>query len=123
GGSFGAGNYGMCGRAYQPRFLWSWPNSRISVMGGEQAADVLATVKDEQRVREGQAPMNKAERDAFRAPTLEKYEAEGNPYFATARLWDDGILDPAETRTVLGLALSVTCNAPVETTRFGVFRM
>ena len=123
GGSFGAGNYGMCGRAYQPRFLWTWPNSRISVMGGEQAADVLATVKDEQRVREGQAPMTRSERDAFRAPTLKKYEAEGNPYFATARLWDDGILDPAETRTVLGLALSITCNAPVETTRFGVFRM
>ncbi len=123
GGSFGAGNYGMCGRAYQPRFLWSWPNSRISVMGGEQAAGVLTTVKDEQRAREGQPPMTAAERDAFRAPTLEKYEAEGNPYYATARLWDDGILDPAETRTVLGLALSVTCNAPVEPTRFGVFRM
>ena len=123
GGSFGAGNYGMCGRAYQPRFLWSWPNSRISVMGGEQAAGVLTTVKDEQRAREGQPPMAGAERDAFRAPTLQKYEVEGSPYYATARLWDDGILDPAETRTVLGLALSVTCNAPVEATRFGVFRM
>jgi acetyl-CoA carboxylase carboxyltransferase component len=123
GGSFGAGNYGMCGRAYQPRFLWSWPNSRISVMGGEQAAGVLSTVKDEQRLREGQPVMTEAERDAFRAPTLEKYEAEGNPYYATARLWDDGILDPAETRTVLGLGLSIACNAPSEATRFGVFRM
>ena len=92
-------------------------------MGGEQAAGVLTTVKDEQRAREGQPPMAGAERDAFRAPTLQKYEVEGSPYYATARLWDDGILDPAETRTVLGLALSVTCNAPVEATRFGVFRM
>jgi len=123
GGSFGAGNYGMCGRAYQPRFLWTWPNARISVMGGEQAADVLATVKDEQRERGGQPRMTPEERAAFRRPTLEKYEAEGNPYYATARLWDDGILDPAETRTVLALGLSAAYNAPIGETRFGVFRM
>jgi acetyl-CoA carboxylase carboxyltransferase component len=123
GGSFGAGNYGMCGRAYQPRFLWSWPNARISVMGGEQAADVLATVKDEQREREGRPRMTPEEREAFRRPTLEKYEAEGSPYYATARLWDDGILDPKETRTVLALGLSAAFNAPVAETRFGVFRM
>jgi acetyl-CoA carboxylase carboxyltransferase component len=123
GGSFGAGNYGMCGRAYQPRFLWSWPNSRISVMGGEQAADVLATVKDDQREREGQSRMSPEERETFRRPTLEKYEREGSPYYASARLWDDGILDPAETRTVLGLALSIVQNAPETATRFGVFRM
>ena len=123
GGSFGAGNYGMCGRAYQPRFLWTWPNARISVMGGEQAADVLATVKDDQRVREGQAKMTDAERSAFRKPTLEKYEVEGNPYFATGRLWDDGILDPVETRRVLALGLAAAANGPRRETRFGVFRM
>ncbi len=123
GGSFGAGNYGMCGRAYQPRFLWTWPNARISVMGGEQAADVLATVKDDQRVREGGTVMEPAEREAFRRPTLEKYESEGNPYFATARLWDDGIVDPLETRDVLALSFSACLNAPTPPTRFGVFRM
>jgi 3-methylcrotonyl-CoA carboxylase beta subunit len=123
GGSFGAGNYGMCGRAYQPRFLWTWPNARISVMGGEQAADVLATVKDDQRVREGQTKMTDSERTAFRKPTLDKYEAEGNPYFATGRLWDDGILDPVETRRVLALGLAAAANAPRRETRFGVFRM
>ena len=123
GGSFGAGNYGMCGRAYQPRFLFTWPNARISVMGGEQAADVLSTVKDEQRVREGAPRMTDAERAEFRRPTLEKYEAEGNPYYATARLWDDGILDPAGTRRTLGLALATTSRAPGGETRFGVFRM
>jgi acetyl-CoA carboxylase carboxyltransferase component len=123
GGSFGAGNYGMCGRAYQPRFLFSWPNARISVMGGEQAANVLATVKDDQREREGKPRMSPQERVAFMQPTLDKYESEGNPYHATARLWDDGILDPKETRTVLSLALSAAYNAPVEETRFGVFRM
>src|SRR5205823_14762788 len=114
---------GRCGRAYQPRFLCTWSNARISVMGGEQAADVLATVKDDQRVREGKPRMTADERAAFRRPTLEKYEAEGNPYYATARLWDDGILDPKETRQVLALGLSAAYNAPVETTRFGVFRM
>ncbi len=122
GGSFGAGNYGMCGRAYQPRFLFSWPNSRISVMGGEQAADVLATVKDDQLARRGQS-WTDAERAAFRQPILDKYESEGSPYYATARLWDDGIIDPADTRDVLGLALSATANAPIPDWRPGVFRM
>ncbi len=123
GGSFGAGNYGMCGRAYGPRFLWMWPNSRISVMGGEQAANVLLTVKQDQLARNGVPPMTLEEQSAFMQPTLEKYEREGSPYYATARLWDDGILDPAETRTVLGLALSACLNAPVPETCFGVFRM
>lgn len=123
GGSFGAGNYGMCGRAYGPRFLWMWPNSRISVMGGEQAANVLLTVKQDQLARRGQPTMGDDEQAAFKAPILEKYEREGDPYYSTARLWDDGILDPAETRTVLGLALSACLNAPVDTTRYGVMRM
>ncbi|MCB0254743.1 MAG: methylcrotonoyl-CoA carboxylase [Anaerolineae bacterium] len=123
GGSFGAGNYGMCGRAYGPRFLWMWPNARISVMGGEQAANVLLTVKQDQLARRGQPAMTPEEQDAFKAPILEKYEREGSPYYATARLWDDGILDPAETRQVLALALSACLNAPVEQTQFGVFRM
>ncbi|MBX7236477.1 MAG: methylcrotonoyl-CoA carboxylase [Caldilineales bacterium] len=123
GGSFGAGNYGMCGRAYGPRFLWMWPNARISVMGGEQAANVLATVKQDQLARRGQPPMGADDLAEFKRPTLEKYEREGSPYYSTARLWDDGILLPAETRRVLGLALSVCYNAPVERTTFGVFRM
>jgi acetyl-CoA carboxylase carboxyltransferase component len=123
GGSFGAGNYGMAGRGYSPRFLWMWPNARISVMGGEQAANVLLTVKQDQLAREGKQPLTPEEAEAFKAPILEKYEREGNPYYSTARLWDDGILDPAETRTVLGLALSVVLNAPVEEGGFGVFRM
>ncbi len=122
GGSYGAGNYAMCGRAYEPRFLWTWPNARISVMGGEQAATVLLTVKRDQLRREGGA-MSPAEEDALVAPILAKYEEEGNAYYSTARLWDDGIIDPAETRTVLGLALSVTLNAPLEGMRPGVFRM
>jgi acetyl-CoA carboxylase carboxyltransferase component len=122
GGSFGAGNYGMCGRAYQPRQLWMWPNARISVMGGEQAASVLAQVKQEQRERRG-GPMTAAEIEAFKAPTLAKYEEEGNPYYSSARLWDDGIIDPADTRTVLGLGISAALNAPVPETRFGIFRM
>ncbi len=122
GGSFGAGNYGMCGRAYQPRFLWTWPNSRISVMGGEQAADVLATVKEDQLQRQGKT-WSPEERAAFRQPTLDKYEAEGNPYYASARLWDDGIIDPKDTRTVLGLSLSAAYNAPIPDWRPGVFRM
>ena len=118
GGSFGAGNYGMCGRAYAPRFLFSWPNSRISVMGGEQAASVLATVhRDADKWDEREA-------EAFKAPVRQKYEDEGNPYYATARLWDDGIIDPAQTRDVLGLAFAATLNAPVpERPQFGVFRM
>lgn len=123
GGSFGAGNYGMCGRAYGPRFLWMWPNARISVMGAEQAANVLLTVKQDQLAREGKQPMSPEEATAFKQPTLDKYEAEGSPYYSTARLWDDGILDPVETRRVLGLAIAASCNAPVEETRFGVFRM
>ena len=118
GGSFGAGNYGMCGRAYQPRFLFTWPNSRISVMGGEQAASVLATVH---RDADKWTP---EETEAFKAPIRQRYEDEGNPYFATARLWDDGIIDPAQTRDVLGLAFSACLNAPIpERPRFGVFRM
>jgi acetyl-CoA carboxylase carboxyltransferase component len=123
GGSFGAGNYGMCGRAYSPRFLWMWPNARISVMGGAQAASVLSTVKQDQLGRAGKPLMTAEEVADFERPTLEKYEREGNPYYSTARLWDDGVLDPAETRTVLGLALSAACNAPVEETEFGIFRM
>ncbi|MBI5879267.1 MAG: methylcrotonoyl-CoA carboxylase [Chloroflexi bacterium] len=123
GGSFGAGNYGMCGRAYDPRFLWMWPNSRISVMGGEQAANVLLTVKQDQLARRSQPPLLPAEADEFRRPTLEKYEREGSPYYSTARLWDDGILDPPETRRVLALALSACLNAPIAPTTYGVFRM
>jgi acetyl-CoA carboxylase carboxyltransferase component len=123
GGSFGAGNYGMCGRAYNPRFLWMWPNARISVMGGEQAANVLLTVKQEQLAREGQPPLTGAQADEFKRPILAKYETEGNPYHSTARLWDDGVLDPPDTRQVLGLALSIVWNAPPEPGGFGVFRM
>ncbi len=122
GGSFGAGNYGMCGRGYDPRFLFTWPNARISVMGGEQAADVLATVKRDQLAREGKE-WSEQEEAAFKQPILDKYEREGNPYYATARLWDDGIIDPAQTRDVLGLALSATYNAPMAEPRMGVFRM
>jgi acetyl-CoA carboxylase carboxyltransferase component len=122
GGSFGAGNYGMCGRAYEPRLLWMWPNARISVMGGEQAAGVLATVKRDQLAREGRDITAEEER-AIRAPILEKYEREGSPYYSTARLWDDGILDPAQTRAALALGLSAAYNAPVPDARFGVFRM
>jgi acetyl-CoA carboxylase carboxyltransferase component len=123
GGSFGAGNYGMCGRAYGPRFLWAWPNSRISVMGGLQAASVLSTVKQDQLARAGKPPMSDAEVDEFEKPTREKYEIEGNPYYSTARLWDDGVLDPAETRTAHALAISASCNAPIPETEFGIFRM
>jgi 3-methylcrotonyl-CoA carboxylase beta subunit/propionyl-CoA carboxylase len=122
GGSFGAGNYGMCGRAYEPRLLWMWPNARISVMGGEQAASVLATVKRDQLAREHQE-LSAEEEASIRQPILEKYEREGSPYYSTARLWDDGILDPAETRNALGLALSAACNAPMGEPKFGVFRM
>jgi acetyl-CoA carboxylase carboxyltransferase component len=121
GGSFGAGNYGMCGRAYQPRQLWMWPNARISVMGGEQAASVLTQVKQEQRARQ-RKPMSPEEVEALRAPILAKYEEEGSPYFSTARLWDDGIIAPADTRMVLGLGISAALNAPIPETRFGVFR-
>jgi 3-methylcrotonyl-CoA carboxylase beta subunit len=122
GGSFGAGNYGMCGRAYEPRFLWMWPNSRISVMGAEQAANVLVTVKRDQLARGGQA-LSAEEEAGIRQPILDKYETEGSPYYSTARLWDDGILDPIETRDALGLALSAAFNAPIPPAKFGVFRM
>jgi 3-methylcrotonyl-CoA carboxylase beta subunit len=122
GGSYGAGNYGMCGRAYGPRFLFSWPNARISVMGGEQAASVLATVKRDNIEGEGKA-WSAEEEKQFKQPLLEQFEREGNPYYATARLWDDGIIAPSETRRVLALAFSATLNAPVRGTRFGVFRM
>ena len=122
GGSFGAGNYAMCGRAYGPRFLWMWPNARISVMGGEQAANVLATVRrDNIEARGGSWPPE--EEEAFKAPIRAQYEAGGHPYHASARLWDDGVIDPKDTRRVLGLALSASLNAPIEATRFGVFRM
>jgi 3-methylcrotonyl-CoA carboxylase beta subunit/propionyl-CoA carboxylase len=122
GGSFGAGNYGMCGRAYDPRFLWMWPNARISVMGGEQAADVLATVKRDQLAREGKTLTAEAE-EALRRPILEQYDREGSPYYSTARLWDDGVLDPLDTRQTLALGLSATYNAPLLPVKFGVFRM
>jgi 3-methylcrotonyl-CoA carboxylase beta subunit len=114
GGSYGAGNYSMCGRAYSPRFLWMWPNARISVMGGEQAASVLATVSGE---------MTPDEEEAFKAPIRAQYEHQGNPYYSSARLWDDGVIDPADTRTVLGLALSAAANAPLEPVSYGIFRM
>jgi len=123
GGSHGAGNYGMCGRAYDPRFLFMWPNSRISVMGGPQAADVLTTVKQDQRAREGLSPMVGEELSEFRQPILDKYETEGSPYYSTARLWDDGIIDPRDTRDILGLCLAAARNAPLPDDRFGVFRM
>ncbi|WP_259754303.1 carboxyl transferase domain-containing protein [Pseudomonas sp. GCEP-101] len=122
GGSFGAGNYGMCGRAYDPRFLWMWPNARIGVMGGEQAAGVLAQVKREQAERAGNA-LSAEDEAKIKAPILEQYERQGHPYYSSARLWDDGVIDPAQTRDVLGLAISASLNAPVEATRFGVFRM
>ncbi len=122
GGSFGAGNYGMCGRAYSPRFLWMWPNARISVMGGEQAASVLATVKrDGIEGKGGQWSIE--EEEAFKAPIRRQYEEQGHPYYATARLWDDGVIDPADTRRVLALGLAATRNAPIEDTKFGIFRM
>jgi 3-methylcrotonyl-CoA carboxylase beta subunit len=122
GGSYGAGNYGMCGRAFAPRFLWMWPNARISVMGGEQAATVLATVRRDAIEAKG-GRWTSAEEDAFKAPIRAQYEREGHPYFASARLWDDGVVDPADTRRVLALALSAALNRPIESTRFGVFRM
>ncbi|WP_322779367.1 carboxyl transferase domain-containing protein [Frankia sp. Cas4] len=122
GGSFGAGNYSMCGRAYSPRFLWMWPNARISVMGGEQAASVLATVRREQHETRG-VHWEAADEEAFTAPIRAQYDRQGDPFYSTARLWDDGVIDPLDTRTVLGLALSVAANAPLEPVRYGVFRM
>lgn len=122
GGSFGAGNYGMCGRAYDPRFMFMWPNARISVMGGEQAAGVLAQVKRDQKAKAGE-DWSDAEEAAFKQPIIDDYERQGHPYYASARLWDDGVIDPAQTREVLGLSLSASLNRPIDDTRFGVFRM
>ena len=122
GGSFGAGNYGMCGRAYSPRMLYTWPNSRISVMGGEQAASVLATVKRDGMEARGEK-WTAEEEEQFKIPIRQQYEKEGHPYYATARLWDDGIIDPADTRKVLGLSISASLNKPIEDTKFGIFRM
>ena len=122
GGSFGAGNYGMCGRAYDPRLLWMWPNARISVMGGEQAAGVLVTVKRDQLARQGKS-LSAEDEAAIRDPLLAKYDHEGSPYYSTARLWDDGILDPLDTRDALGLAIAMSQQAPLREPRTGVFRM
>jgi 3-methylcrotonyl-CoA carboxylase beta subunit len=122
GGSFGAGNYGMCGRAYDPRFLFMWPNSRISVMGGEQAAGVMAQVTRDKKEKLGENWSAKEEQD-FKQPIIDDYEHQGHPYYASARLWDDGIIDPADTRQVLGLAISASLNKPIEDTKFGIFRM
>jgi len=122
GGSFGAGNYGMCGRAYNPDFLWMWPNARISVMGGEQAAGVMATVRRDKLAREGQE-WSKADEAQFKQPIIDTYEHQGHPYYASGRLWDDGIIDPAQTRSIIALSLAATQNRPQTETRFGVFRM
>jgi 3-methylcrotonyl-CoA carboxylase beta subunit len=122
GGSFGAGNYGMCGRAYSPRMLWMWPNARISVMGGEQAASVLATVRRDGIEARGEQ-WSREDEEAFKAPIRQQYETQGHPYYASARIWDDGVIDPAQTRTVLALGLSASRNAPIPEVRFGVFRM
>ena len=122
GGSFGAGNYGMCGRAYEPRMLWMWPNARISVMGADQAANVLLTVKRDQLFRKG-VDMSDEEVEAIREPILQKYEKEGSPYYSSARIWDDGVIDPADTRLMLGLSISASLNAPIPDWHFGVFRM
>jgi 3-methylcrotonyl-CoA carboxylase beta subunit len=122
GGSFGAGNYGMCGRAYGPNFLWMWPNARISVMGGEQAAGVLATVKRDGLERDGK-DWSAEDEKAFKQPIADRYEAQGHPYYASARLWDDGVIDPAQTRDVIGMGLSAALNKPVSDSKFGVFRM
>ena len=122
GNSYGAGNYGMCGRAYDPRFMYTWPNSRISVMGGEQAAGVLSQVKRAQIEKSGASWSDAQERE-FKQPIVEQYEKQGHPYYASARLWDDGVIDPAQTRQVLGLSLSAALNEPIRETKFGVFRM
>ena len=122
GGSFGAGNYGMCGRAYSPRFLWTWPNSRISVMGGEQAAGVLATVRRDAIERKG-GSWSQEEEQAFKQPTIDMFEEQSHPLYASARLWDDGIIDPRKSRDVLALSLRAALNAPIPKTNFGLFRM
>src|SRR4029453_6142902 len=123
GGSYGAGNYGMCGRGYGPRQLWSWPNAKISVMGGEQASNVLLTVKQDQLKSEGKKPMGEKEAEDFKRPTFEKYENESTAYFSTARIWDDGIIEPVDTRKVLGMGLAAALNAPLPEQNFGIFRM
>ena len=123
GGSFGAGNYGMCGRAYSPRFMWMWPNARISVMGGEQAANVLSTVKQDALKAQNRPAMSEAEVAEFQKPILEKYEKEGSAYYSTARLWDDGVIHPSETRKIVGLGLEAALNAPIERGHHGIFRM
>ncbi len=123
GGSYGAGNYAMCGRAYNPRLLWMWPNARISVMGGDQAADVLLRVKMDQMAARGETPMSEEQQAKFKIPTLEKYEREGSPYYSTARLWDDGIIDPLDTREAIGLAIAMALNTPIPDQKYGVFRM
>jgi acetyl-CoA carboxylase carboxyltransferase component len=122
GGSFGAGNYGMCGRAYSPRFLWMWPNARISVMGGPQAANVLLTIKMDQLAAQNKK-LSLQEQEAFKQPTLDKYEREGSPYYSTARLWDDGIIDPADTRKVLALGLAAATNKNISEPATSVYRM
>ena len=122
GGSFGAGNYGMCGRAFSPRMLWMWPNARISVMGGEQAASVLATVRRDALEAKGEV-WSVEDEQAFKDPIRDQYETQGHPYFASARLWDDGVIDPCDTRRVLSLGISASLNAPIKPTRFGLFRM
>jgi 3-methylcrotonyl-CoA carboxylase beta subunit len=122
GGSFGAGNYAMCGRAYDPRFLWTWPNARISVMGGEQAANVLAQVNREKYIKKNMT-WSAEEEDQFKEQMRNQYETQGNPWYASARLWDDGVIAPEDTRKILGLSLSAALNAPAESTQFGVFRM
>ena len=122
GGSFGAGNYAMCGRAYGPRFLWSWPNARISVMGGEQAASVMALLNREKAAKQGH-PWSEAEEEAFKNSLRQQFEDQGNPYYASARLWDDGVIAPEDTRKTLGLSLSASLNAPISTSQFGIFRM
>jgi len=122
GGSYGAGNYGMCGRAYSPRFMYMWPNARISVMGGEQAAGVLAQITRDQRARE-KKPFTAEEERALKQPIIERFEEEGHPYYSSSRLWDDGVIDPRDTRKILGLSLSAALNAPIPETTFGIFRM
>ena len=122
GASYGAGNYAMCGRGYHPRLLWMWPNAKISVMGGEQAADVLSTIKTNQQKREGKT-LSKKEIEAIRQPILDKYETESSPYYSTARLWDDGIVGMTDTRQALGLGIAMSLNAPIPESGFGVFRM
>ena len=122
GGSFGAGNYAMCGRAYGPRLLWSWPNARISVMGGEQAASVMAEINREKYLKQNKS-WSAEEEAAFKAPLREQFETQGSPYYASARLWDDGVIAPEDTRRILGLSLSASLNAPIPATEFGIFRM